>query len=429
MAEIPTDPPVKAGIYNVAQLLHCCESERPGDVTSLTLSFDFETWELICGWAAPPDELFRFFESPRCPIELLPAEDWEKRHEELVTARLPAQEKAWRWPSKPLDWNTQPFPPDEEIEAMYRTRVEEVLSAMKSRIDASPHAPSFVRLLWSCLKAFTGVKELELDLNAGFVYDWKMGRGGGAGYRVPDFTPEMVLVQDMAAAAFPGLSSLSAAASNQMHRTPIDFVGVLSGLRTLKIAACTGSTPAVLAAAVGGHAHLEELHVIANKPSTAPAGGKFSVTGDIIRAAKHLKTIKFEEQPYQGQPSFLTVDMIDALLAHADTLTTLDIDQDKAEFITDPAILDALLRVLPRLKVLHYCAIRMRVPNNLLGLRGYVAKDTHFWQMDEYMPPGVTGTHPEMFYACNGNCIRDQKREPTGGYQDKYFYFEGQGWG
>jgi len=430
MAETSEVPVVKEGIYNAAQLLDCCKSGKPGDVTSLTLSLDFETWELVCGWTAPPDELLRFFEDPQCPITLLPAEDWEKKHKELVSARLAPRENAWRWPSEPLEWNTKPFPPEEEIEAMYNDRVAAALSDMKKRTETSAPAPTFIQLLWSCFKAFASVRELELSLNAGWVYDWKMGRcGGGAGYRIPNFTPEMILVQDMAAAAFPGLTSLSTVASNQMHLTPIDFIGTQSGLRKLKIAACTGSTPGELAAAIGAHADLEELYIKANSPTSVSAESVSSITGDVIRAAKHLKRITIEEQPYQGQPSLLDVDIIDALVEHADSLTNLHIEQDVAEFITDPAILDALLRVLPQLKVLHYCTVRMRVPDNLLSKRGYVAKDTHIWQMDTYMPPGVTGVHPEMFYSCNGNCIRDQKRESTGGYQDKYFYFEGQGWG
>jgi hypothetical protein len=429
MAENPDKPAIKAAIYNVEQMLKRCESERPADVTSLTLSLDFEIWELVCGWTEPPDELLRFFEKEQCPISLLPAGDWEKRHEELVTARLPAAEKAWRWPSKPLEWNTKPFPPDEEIEAMYNDRFEEALSAMKERNEASPQTPSFIQLLWSCLRAFTSVRELELDLNVGSVYNWKMGRGDGAGYRVPNFTPEMILVQEMATAAFPELSSLSTSASNQMQHTPVDFIGRLSGLQKLKISACTASTPEELAAAISGHADLDELHITANNPTSVPVTSPYSVTGGVIRAAKHLKVVKIEEQPYQGQPSLLSTDMIDALLAHADTLTTLHIEQDRAEFIADPAVLDALLRVLPRLRALRYCSVCMRVPNGLLSQRGYVASGTQYWDMGEYMPPGVTGVHPEMFYACNGNCIRDRPREPTGGYQDKYFYFEGQGWG
>ena len=215
MAEIPSSPTVKGAIYNIPQLLNCCQSGNPKDVTSLTLSFDYEIWELICGWTAPPVEMVRFFEDKQCPIELRSAGGWEKKHEQLVAARLAARDTAWRWPSKPLEWNTQPFPPDEEIEEMYRTRVEEVLSTMKTRAVANPPTPSFIRLLWSCLNAFTSVKELELDLNAGLVYNWKMGRGEGAGYRAPNFTPEIILIQDMVAAVFPGLTSLSTAASKQ----------------------------------------------------------------------------------------------------------------------------------------------------------------------------------------------------------------------
>jgi len=242
--------------------------------------------------------------------------------------------------------------------------------------------PSFIQLFWSCLSAFTSVEELDLDLNAGLVYDWKMGHPGGvggAGYRVPNFTPEITLVQEMVAAAFHGLSSLTTATSNQMHKIPIDFIGKLSELRILKIATCTGSSPEELATAISSHADLEELHITANKSTSAH---NYSVTGNVIRAANPLKTITIEEQPYQGQPSFLSIDIIDALLAHANTLTKLNIEQDLAEFIADPEILDALLRVLPQLKFLHYCTIRMRVPNNLLSQRGYVADGTHFWTME-----------------------------------------------
>jgi hypothetical protein len=425
MAADSSNPRTKKTLYGLEQLLTFCVEGNPENVPYLQLYLDENSWEILCGFQPLGEAVRNRFQPPECKVPQLPAEKWELRYEELVKALVPRQGVASRWPSKPLEWNSKPFPPDEEIEEMYRKRVEDALSKME-RETVNSSQPTLIQLIWSSLNMFTSIENAELDLGMSFVYNWKLGRTG-AGYRIPNFLPEVVLVQEMIASAWPGLLSIDITHNNRADRTPISFLGQLSRLRDLHIPTHTGSTPEELAETLGCLRDLKTLHIVGNKAKSSTA--TLSVNASVIIHASSLTSLNIEEQPYQGEVAFLNMEIIDAIKAHADSLQELRIEQDRCEYIADVEVLDSLIQVLPRLTKLLDCDIQMRVPNNILSQRGYIPAREHGWDMEQYMPPGVTGIHPVKLHYRNPCWIRDEKRTPTGTYQDKYYYFEGEGWG
>lgn len=319
------------------------------------------------------------------------SKNWMHRYGELRKQYLPNKKVEYRWPSRL-------FYAFEDAETLKRAEAEQLDMQTKT-------LPPMVKMLSHSLLALSNVQEVDINTTS----NTRSSRNG----KYPNWAPEMHLLLEILAETMPNIQKLTFEQLSQAHLMPLTILPNFHNVRILKIEVYTKSIPSTALKSLLSLRFLEDLTLTVNRVGMYHDKKhriNARINADVIAGLRPLKRLAIEDgtdDVPNTSPNYkwLSVDIVQAIAAtHSQSLKEFSIYSNWMTGITNPAVFDEVLKMLPTMEKLEKADVCFRVPE---GYRTEVGEN-----LCGYMPAGVRENH----------CLIEWKDEVITGYYTKFFY-------
>lgn len=364
-------------------------------VKGLSMTFDIEDLEKIAEMTPLNEKTLNIVTG--LPAKVLSMEsrlsgkDWMSRYRELCKQYLPNQKVEYRWPSRF-------FYPFEDAETLKQAEANQLEKQMST-------APPIVELLSYSLLALSNVQEVDMNTTS----NTRSMRNGG----YPKWTPEVHLLLEMLAKTMPNIQNLSFGQLSQTSLLPLTILPSFRNIRTLKMEVYTESTPTTALESLLSLRFLENLTLTVNgvgvyRDNKLRVNAR--INADVIAGLRPLKCLTIEDgtdDVPSTSPDFkwLSTEIVQAIAAtHSQSLKEFNVYSNWMTGITNPAVFDKVLAILPTMGNLEKVGLCFRVPEGYRTNVGY--------SLAEFMPAGVK----------ENRCRIEWEDEVLTGYYSKLYY-------